>query len=284
VATVLHVLDGHTIQVDLGGAVLPVRYLGVASPPLVGPAGQPEPLALEALEVNRRLVGGETIFMARDISEADGAGRLLRYVWVGNVFINGSVIRLGFGQANASLPDTRYVAHLQALEEEARRMQRGLWGPFSRRPQPPHQAVATALALQPPTETASERPQPTAWPAAGSAGLLSAGPSCVAIVHIHHRGDPSVGEADEYCEIANRGGTAANLQCWRLNAGSPGQDLLFPDLVLQPGQKLRVYTGSGQAVSGVPTFGRQCGVWHDEGDCGRLYDARGSEVSTYCYP
>jgi len=90
-------------------------------------------------------------------------------------------------------------------------------------------------------------------------------------------------ESDEYAEIANQGGSSVNLGGWRLNAGAPGQDFVFPGIELQPGQVCRVYTNEGHPESCGLSFGNEQALWNNKGDCGYLYDAGGAEVSRYCY-
>jgi hypothetical protein len=90
-------------------------------------------------------------------------------------------------------------------------------------------------------------------------------------------------ESDKYAEIANVGGTSVNIGGWRLNAGDPEQDTVFPDFELQPEQACRVYTNEIHPESCGFGFGRDRAIWNNKGDCGYLYDASGAEVSKYCY-
>lgn len=70
---------------------------------------------------------GKTVTLEKDVSETDVYGRLLRYVWVDGVFVNGELVRLGYARAISYPPDTKYQERLAQLEEEARQASRGLW-------------------------------------------------------------------------------------------------------------------------------------------------------------
>ncbi|MFC1945556.1 thermonuclease family protein [Chloroflexota bacterium] len=118
---VAHVIDGDTIVLVNGDSV---RYIGIDAPELTP---QPEPFAREALLANRALVEGKTITMEKDVSERDQCGRLLRYVYIENIFINGELVRRGFARSKAYPPDTSAQKHLNEPEYSAQGTKRGLW-------------------------------------------------------------------------------------------------------------------------------------------------------------
>lgn len=135
-----------------------------------------------------------------------------------------------------------------------------------------------------PTATPEEpTPPPTASPEPTAPPTLLPGTGDVRIKHVHYDGEKGRQEPDEYCEIVNQGSAAVNLKDWRLNAGAKGQDFLFPDFSLGPGQTCRVYTNEHHPESGGLSFGRKSALWKNSGDCGYLYDAGGKKVSEYCY-
>jgi micrococcal nuclease len=122
-ATVTKVIDGDTIEIEAGGIPFRVRYIGMDAPELTG-----EPIAVDALAANRKLVEGKRIVMVRDLSEADRYGRLLRFVLAGGVFVNYELVRLGVARAATFPPDVVCRAEFQAAEAEARAAKAGLWG------------------------------------------------------------------------------------------------------------------------------------------------------------
>ena len=101
-ATVTRVIDGDTIEVNLEGLIYRVRYIGIDTPEIG------EPCADEATEANRQLVEGKTVWLEKDISETDKYGRLLRYVYVDDIFVNEELVRLGLALPSSYPPDMKY--------------------------------------------------------------------------------------------------------------------------------------------------------------------------------
>ncbi len=115
----LRVIDGDTIEVEMGGQHHRLRYIGVNTPE------RGEPCYGEAKVANERLVGGGAMTLVRDVSDTDRYDRLLRYVYVDGRFVNEALVREGFAENSVWSPDTRYADHFRALEEEARAANRG---------------------------------------------------------------------------------------------------------------------------------------------------------------
>ena len=198
----------------------------------------------------------QTVVLVRDVSETDRYGRLLRYVYVGDVFVNAELVRRGYAQVATYPPDVEFADYFVQLQREAREAGRGLW------------ATPTPA---PPTNT----PEPTVAPPPEKADVV--------ISHIFYDGVVPRVESDEYAEISNRGGAAVDLAGWRLNAGDPGQVFIFPSFTLQPGQTCRVYTNEDHPEHCGFSFRSGRALWNNKGECGYLYDANGDMVSQYCY-
>lgn len=122
-ALVTGVTDGDSIVVDVGGVPFRVRYIGIDAPEMAG-----EELGEESRTANRTLVGGKSIVMIRDLSEADRYGRLLRYVFADGVFVNRELVRLGLARAGYYPPDISCMKELRAAQDEAREARLGIWG------------------------------------------------------------------------------------------------------------------------------------------------------------
>jgi micrococcal nuclease len=86
-----------------------------------------EPWADEATELNKELVEGENVRLEKDVSETDRYGRLLRYVYVGDIFVNAELVKQGLARAKAYEPDTKYQVYFEELEAEAREAGLGIW-------------------------------------------------------------------------------------------------------------------------------------------------------------
>ncbi len=125
--TVVRVVDGDTIHVRIDAGVAKVRYIGVNTPEVHHPTKGEEPGGREAAEVNRRLIEGKTVRLELDVQERDRYGRLLAYVWVGDVMVNAELVRLGYAQVMTVPPNVRYQQLFLKLQREAREAGRGLW-------------------------------------------------------------------------------------------------------------------------------------------------------------
>lgn len=122
---VLRVIDGDTIEVEKLGKV---RYIGVNTPETKHPSRGPEPFGREAYEANKRLVENKTVKLELDAGERDKYGRILAYVYVGNVFVNAWLVENGYAQAMTGPPNVRYADLFVKLERKARESGNGLWG------------------------------------------------------------------------------------------------------------------------------------------------------------
>jgi len=120
-ATATRVIDGDTIIIDTGHRV---RYIGIDTPEVYP---RLEAYGMEAWQANRQLVGGEEVRLERDVSETDKYGRLLRYIYVDNIFVNAELVRQGLAEVKAYPPDTKYQDYLEQMESEAREAGRGIW-------------------------------------------------------------------------------------------------------------------------------------------------------------
>ncbi len=118
-ATVTRIVDGDTIHVNLNGQDYTIRYVGMNTPE------SSEPCFQAATEANRLLVEGKTVRLVKDTSEADQYGRLLRYVYVGDLFVNAALVQQGYAEAVLYPPDGAQWENFKRLEAEARAANRG---------------------------------------------------------------------------------------------------------------------------------------------------------------
>lgn len=121
---VVRVIDGDTIEIEGG---MKVRYIGVNTPELHDPRKPIECFGEVANNENKKLVEGKEIFIQKDISETDKYKRLLRYVWIGDIFVNDYLVRQGFAQVSTYPPDVRYTPQFLEAQAEAKNNNRGLW-------------------------------------------------------------------------------------------------------------------------------------------------------------
>lgn len=121
---VTKVIDGDTIQIEGGRTV---RYIGIDAPETHNRRIGIQCYAKEATEENRRLVEGKHVRLEKDVSETDKFGRLLRYIFIGDVFINYHLVRQGYAVLSTFPPDVKYQSQFLDGQKEARESNRGIW-------------------------------------------------------------------------------------------------------------------------------------------------------------
>jgi len=126
VGTVVEIVDGDTIKVDINGTIYSVRYIGIDAPET---AFRNEYFGPQATEKNRMLVAGRKIYLFSDVSDKDSSGRLLRYVVVGTTFVNYELVRSGYAVASNYPPDDSCINTLGEAHTYASNNLLGLWAP-----------------------------------------------------------------------------------------------------------------------------------------------------------
>ncbi|MBL8145565.1 MAG: thermonuclease family protein [Anaerolineae bacterium] len=112
-ARVVQVIDGDTIDVNLNGEQVRVRYVGVNTPE------RDQSCYSEARAANSSMVSGQTVTLLRDTSDTDQYGRLLRYIYVGDTFVNEQLVRGGWAEVVVYQPDDQYADDFRMLEQQA---------------------------------------------------------------------------------------------------------------------------------------------------------------------
>src|SRR3989344_1730333 len=120
---VTNVIDGDTIEIE-GGKI--VRYIGIDTPETKHPKKKVQCFGIEAFMENKALVEGKQVRLEKDISETDRYGRLLRYVYIGDLFINDYLVRQGYAYAATFPPDVKYQSVFKQAQTEAEQNNRGL--------------------------------------------------------------------------------------------------------------------------------------------------------------
>ncbi len=122
---VSRVIDGDTIELENGERV---RYIGIDTPETVDPRKSIQCFGVEASKRNKELVEGKSVRLEKDITDRDKYNRLLRYVWVGDTFVNLELVKQGFAQSYSYPPDIKYQDQFVSAQKEARDAKTGLWG------------------------------------------------------------------------------------------------------------------------------------------------------------
>ena len=127
-ALVTRVVDGDTVEARIDGKVEDVRYIGVDTPETVKPDTPVQCFGPRASAFNHRLVEGRRVRLVFGVERRDTYGRLLAYVYLGDRFVNASLIRRGLARTLTIPPNDRFAPLLRELELSAARAGRGLWG------------------------------------------------------------------------------------------------------------------------------------------------------------
>jgi micrococcal nuclease len=127
-AEVLRAVDGDTIEVLLDGAEEDVRYIGVDTPESVAPGQPVECYGEAASEFNAELVEGEDVTLVFDAELRDRYGRLLAYVYVGELLVNAELLEQGFARTLEIEPNTSKAPRFARLARHAGAAGLGLWG------------------------------------------------------------------------------------------------------------------------------------------------------------
>ena len=125
---VVEVIDGDTIKADIDGTIYSVRFLGIDTPEVQNPYRDEECFGQEASAKTKDLLEGRDVRLEPD----DGAGdrdkynRLLRYIYLDDVFVNKLLIEEGYAYAYTT-ENYKYKDDFIDYEQQAYLDKVGLW-------------------------------------------------------------------------------------------------------------------------------------------------------------
>ena len=117
-AFVSRVIDGYTVELSTKERV---RLLGINTPE------KGQYLFKESTNYLKSLVENKTVFLEADKVDKDKYNRSLRHIFVGNVFVNVELVRLGYAVAYIIPPNEKYSGQITAVEAWAREAGLGVW-------------------------------------------------------------------------------------------------------------------------------------------------------------
>ena len=125
---VVSVIDGDTIDVSIRGAIERVRLLAIDTPETKDPRKPVQCFGIEATKKLQSLLSGNFVKLIDDRSQGnrDKYQRLLRYVYVGRLFVNAEMVKQGYAFSYKEYP-TKYLEQFNILEQQAREKNLGLW-------------------------------------------------------------------------------------------------------------------------------------------------------------
>ena len=115
---VTRIVDGDTFEIESGQKV---RLIGIKK------TEKGECYFDAASNKLSELVLDNKVRLEKDVSETDRYGRLLGYVYVGDVFVNEVMVAEGFAQATSYPPDVKFQDVFRESERSARENHKGFW-------------------------------------------------------------------------------------------------------------------------------------------------------------
>lgn len=117
---VSQIIDGDTIRLSTGEKV---RLIGINAPE------RDQPYYDAATQKLIELIGDNRITLKKDVTDKDQYGRLLRYVYANDTFLNLEMVKQGYAISYPFPPNTKHLDNFEVAQEEARNSQIGIWTP-----------------------------------------------------------------------------------------------------------------------------------------------------------
>jgi endonuclease YncB( thermonuclease family) len=237
---VIRAKDGDSLVVEIDGREEDVRLIGINAPELAecwGPEARSDLAQVE----------GKTVRLGSDAEPRDQYGRLLAYVWDGDVLVNAELVANGSAIASAFGANSSLTRQIEANEDTAKDARVGMWGPDACGDPTPIDLAIVAINANPP------------------------GPD-----------DEHLDE--EYVTIVNRGSNPIPLGGMVLRDASTAHRFSFPSgATIDPGQEVRVVTGCGTDTATTLHWCAGGPVWDNAGDDALLTTAKGTIVAHLDY-
>ncbi len=239
---VTEVIDGDTFIIDNFERV---RLAGINTPE----AGMY--FYEEAKQVLRIIAAGKLVQLEKDISDRDKYGRLLRYAFIKDLFINLEMVKRGFANAYTMPPDIKYQQNFLEAERYARNNNLGLWeiSPYSYKNNSGNQVSISAIIIR---------------------------------INYDADGDDSKNMNDEYIIFTNNLGEDINIEGWTVK--DSGTNIYeFKKYIFKNGSEIILFTGQGNDSENKFYWNSKMPVWNNSGDTLYLRDGNGFLVKTLSY-
>jgi micrococcal nuclease len=120
-AQLLTVIDGDSLLLENDGRSVKVRLIGIDAP-----EGRQE-FGTQARTKVMNICYGRPLRLEFDVERRDRYGRMLAYVYCGDIMLNEEMVRSGLALAIAVKPNTAHYQRLKRAEEQARKTRSGFW-------------------------------------------------------------------------------------------------------------------------------------------------------------
>lgn len=238
---VSYVSDGDSIKLSSGEEL---RLIGINAPEM----GQK--CSSEATNKLKELVLGKEVILEQDIDNKDQYGRLLRYIYVGDTFVNLEIVRLGLAHKYEYGSNTKYSSQFEQAENEAKQNEGCLWK---------------------------------------SEEINYIQDQCIYITNFHFNaaGDDNYNLNDEYVTLGNRCSYSVDMTSWTIKDETASHLYTIPPFTFQAGSTFTLFTGTGTNTNSALYWGRTSGnyaaIWNNGGDTLFLRDSGGNLVLTQSY-
>lgn len=128
-ATVTHVVDGDTIDVNLNCKIERIRFIGIDTPETVDPRKPVQCFGKEASDNAKALLTDKTVILEFDSTQdrRDKYGRLLAYVFLDGIDMDEQFVADGFAREYTYKIPYEYQAEFRADQKTAKAEGLGLW-------------------------------------------------------------------------------------------------------------------------------------------------------------
>lgn len=130
------VADGDTIILHDGRHV---RYIGIDTPEIDHKHHRSQPMADEALSMNRELIDGWQLRLVYDREKTDRYGRTLAYVYRRDgLFVNAELLKQGYAHVLYRFPNVSKAKILLSAQRDAMVSGKGIWQGVKKKQPHPH--------------------------------------------------------------------------------------------------------------------------------------------------
>lgn len=241
-ALVSKVIDGDSIELQNN---IEVRLLGINMPE------RGQSYYQEAITRLKELVEDKNIVLESDVQDKDQYGRLLRFIFVDDLFINLQLVKEGYGTVYVLQPNTKYETSLRNAENEAKKLKLNMW-------------------KQPTGENVCDN-------------------RCIGISYFkwNAEGNDCDNLNSEYVTFVNTCSHSCDLTSWTVKDESSRNPYVFSISVLENGKTVTLYTGCGTNTKTQLYWcssGYSCNaIWNNDGDTLYLRNSNGELVLNHPY-
>lgn len=253
--TVSEVIDGDTFSVNGDERI---RMVGINTPEV------DQYFYEEAKEVLMLMIDKTIVRLEQDITDTDKYGRLLRYVFAGELFVNLEMAKRGFANVFTVPPDVKYTDELLEAQRYARENNLGLWEISAG-------YIGENIKEDQENKTDGSSDQSGAELIIISVELIWDAP-----------GNDMENLNGEYAGIKNESAYDIDIGGWTVKDDAT-KIYEFKHYILKGGEEIFLFSGRGTDSKGSLYWNNSQPVWNNDHDTLYLRDSSGLLVEIYSY-